>query len=212
MKLIKKYFPAISKKQQIQFELLLKLFAEYNAQVNIISRKDIENLEERHILHSLAIAKFINFKFQTRILDIGTGGGFPGLPLAIMFPDCKFYLVDSIAKKINVVKNLIENLDMKNVEAINSRVETLNITVDFVVSRAVASVSDLYLWSHKLLTKDKYNDKANGYILLKGGNLTDEKNEFKNFMRKGIKIHEVPLDAYFKEEFFETKKIIYFPV
>ena len=177
----------------------------------MISRKDVENLEERHILHSLAIAKFISFKPQTRILDIGTGGGFPGLPLAILFPQCKFYLVDSIGKKINVVKELVEQLNLKNVEAINARAESLQINADFVVSRAVATISELYRWSKNLLTKDKYNDKPNGYILLKGGNLTDEKNEFKNLMRRGIKIQEVPLDTYFREEFFETKKIIYFP-
>ena len=211
MKLIKKYFPSISEDQTKQFQLLSDLFTEYNTRINMISRKDVENLEERHILHSLAIAKFISFKPQTRILDIGTGGGFPGLPLAILFPQCKFYLVDSIGKKINVVKELVEQLNLKNVEAINARAESLQINADFVVSRAVATISELYRWSKNLLTKDKYNDKPNGYILLKGGNLTDEKNEFKNLMRRGIKIQEVPLDTYFREEFFETKKIIYFP-
>lgn len=202
----------MSDEQIDKFSLLAKLFPEFNLQVNMISRKDVENLEERHILHSLAIARFINFKPQTRILDIGTGGGFPGLPLAIMFPDCKFYLVDSIGKKINVVKELVAQLDLKNVEAINARAETLDIDVDFVVSRAVAPISDLYRWSKNRLTKDKYNDKPNGYILLKGGNLTEEKNDFKEMLRKSIKIQEIPLDTYFKEEFFDTKKIIYFPL
>ncbi len=212
MKLLKKYFPNLTNEQISQFSLLAKLFPEFNLQVNMISRKDVENLEERHILHSLAIAKYINFKSQTRILDIGTGGGFPGLPLAIMFPDCKFYLVDSIGKKINVVNELSSQLELKNVMAINARAESLDIDVDFVVSRAVAPISDLYRWSKNRLTKDKYNDKPNGYILLKGGNLTDEKNEFKEMLRKSIKIQEVPLDTYFKEEFFDTKKIIYFTV
>lgn len=212
MKLLKKYFPNLTNEQISQFSLLAKLFPEFNLQVNMISRKDVENLEERHILHSLAIAKYINFKSQTRILDIGTGGGFPGLPLAIMFPDCKFYLVDSIGKKINVVNELSSQLELKNVVAINARAESLDIDVDFVVSRAVAPISDLYRWSKNRLTKDKYNDKPNGYILLKGGNLTDEKNEFKEMLRKSIKIQEVPLDTYFKEEFFDTKKIIYFTV
>lgn len=212
MKLLKKYFPNLTNEQISQFSLLAKLFPEFNLQVNMISRKDVENLEKRHILHSLAIAKYINFKSQTRILDIGTGGGFPGLPLAIMFPDCKFYLVDSIGKKINVVNELVIQLELKNVVAINARAESLDIDVDFVVSRAVAPISDLYRWSKNRLTKDKYNDKPNGYILLKGGNLTDEKNEFKEMLRKSIKIQEVPLDTYFKEEFFDTKKIIYFTV
>lgn len=212
MKLLKKYFPTLSDEQISKYSLLAKLFPEFNLQVNMISRKDVENLEERHILHSLAIARFISFKPQTRILDIGTGGGFPGLPLAIMFPDCKFYLVDSIGKKINVVKELVAQLDLKNVEAINARAESLDIDVDFIVSRAVAPISDLYRWTRNRLTKDKYNDKPNGYILLKGGNLTDEKNEFKEMLRKSIKIQEVPLDTYFKEEFFDTKKIIYFTV
>lgn len=212
MKLLKKYFPNLTNEQISQFSLLAKLFPEFNLQVNMISRKDVENLEKHHILHSLAIAKYINFKSQTRILDIGTGGGFPGLPLAIMFPDCKFYLVDSIGKKINVVNELSSQLELKNVVGINARAESLDIDVDFVVSRAVAPISDLYRWSKKRLTKDKYNDKPNGYILLKGGNLTDEKNEFKEMLRKSIKIQEVPLDTYFKEEFFDTKKIIYFTV
>ena len=212
LKLLKKYFPTISDDQLKQFQLLAELFSEYNLNVNMISRKDVENLEERHILHSLAIAKFITFKSQTRILDVGTGGGFPGLPLAILFPDCKFYLVDSIGKKINVVKELVAQLGLKNVEAINARVESLTIDIDFVVSRAVAPISDLYRWSKNRLTKDKYNDKPNGFILLKGGNLTEEKNEFKEMLRKSIKIQEVPLDAYFKEEYFDTKKIIYFSI
>ena len=212
LKLLKKYFPIISDDQLKQFQLLAELFSEYNLNVNMISRKDVENLEERHILHSLAIAKFITFKSQTRILDVGTGGGFPGLPLAILFPDCKFYLVDSIGKKINVVKELVAQLGLKNVEAINARVESLTIDIDFVVSRAVAPISDLYRWSKNRLTKDKYNDKPNGFILLKGGNLTEEKNEFKEMLRKSIKIQEVPLDAYFREEYFDTKKIIYFSI
>ena len=212
LKLLKKYFPTISDDQLKQFQLLAELFSEYNLNVNMISRKDVENLKERHILHSLAIAKFITFKSQTRILDVGTGGGFPGLPLAILFPDCKFYLVDSIGKKINVVKELVAQLGLKNVEAINARVESLTIDIDFVVSRAVAPISDLYRWSKNRLTKDKYNDKPNGFILLKGGNLTEEKNEFKEMLRKSIKIQEVPLDTYFREEYFDTKKIIYFSI
>jgi 16S rRNA (guanine527-N7)-methyltransferase len=209
LKIIKKYFPNISEEQNRQFKLLAEKFAEYNLQVNMISRKDVENLEERHILHSLAIARLISFKAQTRILDIGTGGGFPGLPLAIMFPDCKFYLVDSIGKKIKIVSQLIDDLGLKNVEAINARAETLTIQVDFVVSRAVAPLSDLYKWGRKLIARDKYNDLTNGFVLLKGGNLTEEKNEFKIMMPKGVKIREIPLDTYFKEPFFETKKIIY---
>jgi len=212
LKLIKKYFPEISEVQLSQLEKFRTLFIEYNTTVNMISRKDTENLEERHILHSLAIAKFIGFKPQTKILDIGTGGGFPGLPLAIFFPGCHFTLVDSIGKKIKIVNEIAETLELKNVEAINARAETLNIHVDFVVSRAVAPLSELYKWSEKLVLREKYNDRPNGYILLKGGNLTEEKNELKSRMRKRTKIMEVPLDTMFKEAFFETKKIIYFPV
>jgi 16S rRNA (guanine527-N7)-methyltransferase len=213
LKIIKKYFPNISEEQNRQFKLLAEKFAEYNLQVNMISRKDVENLEERHILHSLAIARLISFKAQTRILDIGTGGGFPGLPLAIMFPDCKFYLVDSIGKKIKIVSQLIDDLGLKNVEAINARAETLDdykLTLWF--QELWHPLSDLYKWGRKLIARDKYNDLTNGFVLLKGGNLTEEKNEFKIMMPKGVKIREIPLDTYFKEPFFETKKIIYVPI
>jgi len=212
LKLIKKYFPSITEEQLNQFQAFTSLFTEQNQLVNMISRKDVENLEERHILHSLAIAKFIDFKNQTKILDIGTGGGFPGLPLAILFPSCKFFLVDSIAKKINVVNKIILELGLKNVEAINARAESLNFQVDFIVSRAVAPLTDLYRWGHKLILKDKYNNKPNGFILLKGGNLIEEKNAFKEMLRKPLKLQEIHLDDYFREEFFYTKKIIYFPI
>ncbi len=212
MKLLHKYFPNLTSKQLLQYRQLAESFKEFNTMVNMISRKDIDNLEERHILHSLAIAKFISFKPKTNILDIGTGGGFPGLPLAIFFPDCKFYLVDSIGKKVNVVKALAEQLGIDNVEAIHARAESLSLRVDFVVSRAVAPINDLYHWTRKSLTKDKYNDKPNGFILLKGGNLTAEKNEFKIACPQRTKIHEIPLDSYFREEYFETKKIIYFSI
>ncbi len=210
MKLLTKYFPNLTSKQLNQYVLLAELFKEYNANVNMISRKDIENLEERHILHSLAIAKFISFKPKTTLLDLGTGGGFPGLPLAILFPECKFHLVDSIGKKVNVVKALVEHLELNNVEALHARAESLSLNVDFVISRAVAPISDLYRWSKNNLTNDKYNDKPNGFILLKGGNLTAEKNDFKTSFAKAGKLHEIHLDHYFREAYFETKKIIYF--
>ena len=208
MKLIKKYFPKIKPEQLAAFERLNKIFPDKNNAVNMISRKDIENFEERHILHSLAIAKYIDFKSQTKILDVGTGGGFPGIPLAIMFPDCQFHLVDSIGKKINMVNEIIVDLELENVTATHARVESLKLQVDFVVSRAVAPILDIYRWTHKHIITDNYNDKPNGYLLLKGGNLIPEKNEFYAATARKFKAYEIPLDIYFQEEFFETKKLI----
>ena len=212
MEHIDSYFSDLTITKKRQFETLVELFTEQNKKVNMISRNDVENLEERHLLHSLAIAKFIDFKPMTRILDLGTGGGFPGLPLAIMFPDCRFTLVDSIGKKINIVKELIEGIGIKNTEAINARAETLGSGFDFIVSRAVAPMSEIYSLGKKLIVKDNYNDLPNGFILLKGGDLNDEKISFREQGGKGLKIIVKNIGKFFSEEFFVTKRIVYFPV
>ncbi|MCC6722706.1 MAG: 16S rRNA (guanine(527)-N(7))-methyltransferase RsmG [Bacteroidia bacterium] len=211
MEIIKKYFTELEIQKLDKLNHFAFLATEFNKKVNIISRKDIDNIETNHILHSLSPAKFVCFKPNTKIIDIGTGGGFPGIPLAIMFPDTKFYLIDSIKKKIDGVKEIINALELKNAEAINCRVETLrNIYADFIVSRAVAPISQLYKWSNHLVSNKNSNDIKNGYILLKGGDLTEEINQFYKECSFIKKINEVKLSNYFSEEFFETKKLIYF--
>ena len=199
------YFPDLSEKQKDQFEALGPLYSEWNDKINVISRKDIDELYIRHVLHGLAIAKFIQFTPSTRILDLGTGGGFPGIPLAIYFPRCHFHLVDSIGKKITVVKEVAKALELGNITAEHIRAEEVNEQYDFIVSRAVARSKQLVSWSHQKIHAEKSNAFENGWILLKGGDLLEEMNELKR------PYQEVSLHTYFEETFFDTKKIIYIP-
>lgn len=201
--IISNYFPQLSPHQLRQFHRLEELYRFWNEKINLISRKDIEHLTERHILHSLSIAKVIGFKPGTKILDIGTGGGFPGIPLAIMFPDAQFHLVDSIGKKIKVVKELIQSLELKNARAENARVEELKQQFDFAVCRAVAPVPELLHWMRGKIIKKNFNRLANGLLCFKGGDLREELKSVKNRMV----IYNI--SDFFKEEFFETKKIVY---
>lgn len=203
MELIKKYFPELSKKQQKQFAALQDLYNEWNAQINVISRKDEDNFYERHVLHSLGIAKVMHFKDGSRILDIGTGGGFPGIPLAIMFPECEFVLVDSIGKKIKVVNEVAQALGLQNVIGIHERAEKINEQFDFVVSRAVTAMPAFLPWTKNKILKKNKNSLPNGILYLKGGDLTEE--------LSGVKqtIKEFPLSDFFSEDFFDTKKVIY---
>ena len=203
--LIQKYFKDLSKEQIAQFDQLYDLYAFWNAQINVISRKDIEELYERHILHSLGIAKFCRFKAGEKVLDVGTGGGFPGIPLAILFPETQFHLVDSIGKKIKVVVEVAAALGLTNVKASHLRAEQVTDKYDFVVSRAVTRLIDFYPWVKGKFNKDSKNAIANGILYLKGGELTEEIKE------SNLKAELYPLSAYFEEEFFETKYVVYIP-
>jgi len=205
--ILEKYFPDLTANQKKEFEMLKDIYSEWNEKINVISRKDIDELYERHILHSLGIAKVIQFKYGTRILDVGTGGGFPGIPLAILFPDCEFHLVDSIGKKITVVNEVINALGLKNVKANQIRAELLQEDYDFVVSRAVAKIGDLKAWVKNKITKHYQHELKNGLICLKGGDLSEE---IKEAGIKNAKIFE--LSNYFTEPFFETKKVVYVPL
>jgi len=200
------YFPVLSDKQRDQFTELGKLYPYWNAQINVISRKDISSLYLHHVLHSLGIAKLVNFTAGTQIVDVGTGGGFPGIPLAILFPEVHFHLVDSIGKKIKVVREVAAGIGLENVEAFHLRAEQLDGKYDFVVSRAVTRLAEFYPWvANKLLKKDR-NAIPNGILYLKGGDLRDEINEAR------LKAEIYPLSEYFKEKFFETKHLVYIPV
>ena len=201
MKLILKYFPNLTDDQIQKFKELEVLYKEWNSRINVISRKDIEDLYLKHVLHSLSIAKFISFKKNTSILDVGTGGGFPGIPLAIIFPDCNFLLVDSINKKINVVKEISNTLKLTNVSYNAIRVEKLKTKHDFIVSRAVTRMNKFRNLVKGLISNKNENKIKNGIIYLKGGDLTDE--------MMNIKHQKVNISDYFDEEFFETKKIVY---
>jgi 16S rRNA (guanine527-N7)-methyltransferase len=203
VEIILKYFPSLTSKQQAQFSALSSLYNDWNEKINVISRKDMDHLYERHILHSLGIAKVISFKDQTSILDVGTGGGFPGIPLAILFPECQFHLVDSIAKKIKVVQEISEAIELKNIKAEQARAEQLQEQYDFVVSRAVTDIKEFYGWIRNKFLKGGHNTLDNGILYLKGGDLTEELKDLK----KPYKIFE--LNDFFEEDFFETKKVLY---
>ncbi|MFN3487797.1 MAG: 16S rRNA (guanine(527)-N(7))-methyltransferase RsmG [Emticicia sp.] len=203
--LITKYFPNLTEKQLHQFGQLQELYTFWNSQINVVSRQDIENLYEKHVLHSLGIAKVMNFKSGTEILDVGTGGGFPGIPLAILFPDCQFHLVDSIGKKIKVVTEVSQALGLINLTAQHERAENVANDYDFIISRAVTRLKPFYDWIKDKVTKNQYNDLKNGILYLKGGDLTEELEEF------GGKYALYNLSDYFTEEFFETKKVVYVP-
>lgn len=204
IQLITKYFPDLSPKQFEQFEALQPLYAEWNEKINVISRKDIENLYERHVLHSLSIAAFAGFRKATKVMDLGTGGGFPGIPLAIMFPECRFHLVDSIGKKLKVVKGVAETIGLNNVECFHERAENMPYTYDYVVSRAVAPLSDLLAWSKKKYSVRDLNKLPNGLICLKGGDIDAE---IAASGKKSVK--KVPIANYFQEEYFADKFIVY---
>ncbi|MDX1628702.1 MAG: 16S rRNA (guanine(527)-N(7))-methyltransferase RsmG [Fulvivirga sp.] len=204
--IITQYFPKITEKQKSQFAQLYNIYADWNSKINVISRKDIEELYVRHVLHSLGIAKVIAFKPGTEVLDVGTGGGFPGIPLAILFPDARFHLVDSIGKKIKVVKEVAESLQLENVSAEQIRAEQLKTQYDFVVSRAVTRLKPFYQWVKYKIKPDSFNELPNGILYLKGGDLREELKEAKK------KYTLYNLSDYFEEDFFETKKVVYVPM
>jgi 16S rRNA (guanine527-N7)-methyltransferase len=206
MEIIHKYFPNLTADQEKAFSALQALYEEWNAQINVISRKDLDHLYERHVLHSLAIYKFIQFKSGTSVMDIGTGGGFPGIPLAIMMPEVKFLLTDSIGKKIKVVEAVASSIGAKNIRAQHVRSEQVREKFDFVVSRAVAELKELLAWCNVKIKKDQINAVPNGLICLKGGDLGQE---FQGLSRE-IEIY--PLSDWFEEEFFQTKKLVYVPL
>ena len=205
MKIITKYFPDLFSIQIQQLSSLEELYRNWNDRINVISRKDIEHLYERHILHSLAIARFVEFEPGTKILDVGTGGGFPGIPLAILFPETKFHLVDSIGKKIKVVNEVSKNIGLKNLTAEHVRMEQVKEKFDFVISRAVAETKQIINWTEHLIAEDSQNELKNGWILLKGGDLKEELKPFE----KTIQVLE--LRSIFEESFFKEKKLIYLP-
>ena len=201
MKQIEHYFPNLTEIQKNQFDQLGNLYAHWNEQINVISRKDTENFYERHVLHSLGIAKVIEFSEGSKILDIGTGGGFPGVPLAILFPDCQFTLVDSIGKKIRVVNEVKNELGLMNVVAIHERAENIVDKFDFIVSRAVTAMPDFIRWTKGKISKNNRNTLKNGILYLKGGDLSEELSS----VQQKLKIFN--LSEIYSEEFFETKKV-----
>ncbi len=204
VELIFNNFTTLTATQKEHFEALGALYQDWNQKINVVSRKDIDELYLRHVLHSLGIAKFQQFKKGSEILDVGTGGGFPGIPLAILFPEVQFTLVDAIGKKIKVVQEVVDGLQLENVTAIHSRVEDIKGDFDFIVSRAVAAMPTFVRWTKGKIKKDSIHDRKNGILYLKGGNLSEELKDYKNAQIFDLK-------DYFSEEFFETKKIVYLP-
>jgi 16S rRNA (guanine527-N7)-methyltransferase len=204
--IIQKYFDDLNSLQIAQFGQLQELYTYWNAQINVVSRKDIGELHERHVLHSLAIAKVLKFAPNTNVLDVGCGGGFPGVPLAIMFPEVQFHLVDSIGKKIKVVSEISKALNLKNVRATHARAETIRDKYEFVVSRAVTEFPLFYKWVQSKFSAKQFNALPNGILYLKGGDLKEELKTFE----KRVVIY--PLNEFFDESFFETKKVVYLPM
>ena len=205
MEEILKYFPDLTAIQIEQFQKLSDLYNDWNAKINVISRKDIDELYTKHVLHSLAIAKIQKFEHGTYVLDVGTGGGFPGIPLAILFPETRFYLIDVILKKINVVKAVAEALELKNVKAEQIRAENVKGDFDFIVSRAVTNMPDFVSWIKDKINKQQKHELKNGILYLKGGDLTEELKDFP-------KATEYNITDFFGGEFFETKKVVYLPL
>lgn len=202
---ILKYFTNLTENQVSQFQKLELLYREWNAKINVISRKDIDQLYVNHVLHSLAIAKVQNFEPGTYVLDVGTGGGFPGIPLAILFPETRFYLIDIILKKINVVKAVAESLELKNVKAEQIRAENVKGDFDFIISRAVTNMPDFVAWTKDKIKKTNKHELKNGILYLKGGDLTEE---LKDFPRA----KQYDISDFFSNEFFETKKVVHLPL
>ena len=206
LKIIEKYFPNLTDDQKEQFLQLKPLYKDWNSQINVISRKDINQLYEHHVLHSLSIAKFITFQPGTKLMDLGCGGGFPGIPLAIIFPEVSFTMIDSIGKKIKVVQEIADAIGLKNIQTHHIRAEKVKESFDFVITRAVAPMMDLVKWTRKKYNNEQRHSIGNGVIALKGGDLGQELATWAN--RKTT----VHLSDYFEEDFFETKKIIHVPV
>ena len=199
------YFPNLTDNQIHQFDKLNDLYHDWNAKINVISRKDIDELYVKHVLHSLGIAKVMEFQPKATVLDVGTGGGFPGIPLAILFPDTRFYLIDVIAKKIKVVNEVANALGLENVKAEQMRAENVKGEFDFIVSRAVTNMPDFVSWIHDKIKKQNNHSLKNGILYLKGGDLTEELKDFPSAT-------EYNLSDYFSEEFFETKKVVHLPL
>lgn len=202
--IILKYFPKLDKEQRRQFGLLEELYQDWNKKINVVSRKDIDELYLRHVLHSLGIAKIQPFNEGAEVLDVGTGGGFPGIPLAILFPETQFTLVDAIGKKIRVVNEVVAGLGLRNVTTYHARVEELEGQFDFIVSRAVAAMPTFVHWTKGKLKKTSSHERKNGILYLKGGDLTEELHDYKN-------AQQFDLHTFFEEDFFDTKKVVYLP-